>query len=118
MGINESIKKGKESGKKALSESESKLFLKKYGIPVVEEVVVSTKDEAVKAAEKIGFPVVVKGLGAKLLHKTELGLVHLNLTESEEVENAVISISEKGGDDLDGFLIQPQKRVCCWVVPG
>ena len=110
MGINESFKKGKEFGKKALSESESKLFLKKYGIPVVEEVVVSTEDEAVKAAEKIGFPVVVKGLGAKLLHKTELGLVHLTLTESKEVENAVISISEKSGDDLDGFLIQPQLK--------
>ncbi|NNK85335.1 MAG: acetate--CoA ligase family protein, partial [Desulfobacterales bacterium] len=110
MNITELIKKAKRSGETALSEAESKLFLKNYGIPLVEEMVVTTKDEAVKAAGKIGFPVVVKGLGAKLLHKTELGLVHLNLTESKEVENATISIAEKGGNDLDGFLIQPQLK--------
>jgi len=104
------IKKAKKAGKKALSESESKLFLKEYKIPVINEKVVLNKDEAVKAAEEIGFPVVVKGLGAKLLHKTELGLVHLNLTDSQSVENAAILISEKGGDELEGFLIQPQLK--------
>jgi len=110
MDINELIKKAKKAGKKALSESESKLFLKKYKIPVINEKVALNKDEAVKAAEEIGFPVVVKGLGSKLLHKTELGLVHLNLIDSQTVENAVISISEKGGDELEGFLIQPQLK--------
>ena len=92
MDTNELIKKAKELGEKALSESESKLFLKEYGIPVINEKVVLNKDGAVKAAEEIGFPVVLKGLGAKLLHKTELGLVHLNLTDSQAVENAAISI--------------------------
>jgi len=43
--------------------------------------VVLNKDEAVKAAEEIGFPVMVKGLGVKLLHKTEFGLVHLLLSK-------------------------------------
>ncbi len=110
MDINELIKKAKKAGKKALSESESKLFLKECGIPVINEIVVLNKDEAVKAAEEIGFPVVIKGLGAKLLHKTELGLVHLNLTDSQSVENAAISISEKGGAELEGFLIQSQLK--------
>ncbi|MBW2606086.1 MAG: acetate--CoA ligase family protein [Deltaproteobacteria bacterium] len=110
MDTNELIKKAIKSSNKALSESESKLFLKEYGIPVINEKVALNKDEAVKAAEEIGFPVVVKGLGAKLLHKTELGLVHLNLADSQSVENAAISISEKGGDKLEGFLIQPQLK--------
>jgi len=110
MDINELIKKAKKAGKKALSESESKLFLKEYKIPVINEKVVLNKDDTVKTAEEIGFPVVLKGLGAKLLHKTELGLVHLNLTDSQSVENAAISISEKGGDKLEGFLIQPQLK--------
>ncbi|MEA3434906.1 MAG: acetate--CoA ligase family protein, partial [Thermodesulfobacteriota bacterium] len=110
MDIDKLIKKALKSSNKALSESESKLFLKEYQIPVINEKVVLNKDEAVKAAEEIGFPVVVKGLGAKLLHKTELGLVHLNLTDSQSVENAAISISEKGGDNLEGFLIQPQLK--------
>ena len=110
MDTNELIKKAKKAGKKALSESESKLFLKEYKIPVINEQVALNIDEAIKAAEEIGFPVVVKGLGAKLLHKTELGLVHLNLTDSQAVENAAISVSEKGGAELEGFLIQPQLK--------
>ncbi len=44
------IIKVRKSRQKVLSESESKLFLKKYQIPVIEEIVVSNKDEAVKAA--------------------------------------------------------------------
>ena len=107
MDTNELIKKAKKAGKKALSESESKLFLKEYKIPVINEKIAFNKGEAVKAAEETGFPVVLKGLGDKLLHKTELGLVHLNLTDFRAVENAAISISQKGGDDLEGFLIQP-----------
>ncbi|MBE9545629.1 MAG: acetate--CoA ligase family protein, partial [Proteobacteria bacterium] len=110
MDINELIKNAKKAGKKALSESESKLFLKEYKIPVINETVTKSIEETVKAAEETGFPVVVKGLGAKLLHKTELGLVHLNLTDSQSVENAAILISEKGGDELEGFLIQPQLK--------
>ncbi|MBW1820629.1 MAG: acetate--CoA ligase family protein, partial [Deltaproteobacteria bacterium] len=40
------------------------MFLKEYGIPVINEKVALNKDEVVKAAEEIGFPVVAKGLGA------------------------------------------------------
>jgi len=110
MDIEKLIKKAIKSSNKALSESESKLFLKEYGISVINETVTKSIEETVKAAEETGFPVVVKGLGAKLLHKTELGLVHLNLTDSQSVENAAILISEKGGDELEGFLIQPQLK--------
>ena len=110
MDLEKLIKKAVKSSGKALSESDSKLLLNNYEIPVIEEIVALNTDQAIKAAEKIGFPVVVKGLGAKLLHKTELGLVHLNLTESRAVENATISISEKGGHELEGFLVQPQLK--------
>ncbi len=47
-----------------------------------------TVAQAVKAAQTIGFPVVLKGLGKELLHKTELQLVHLNLNEAASVEAA------------------------------
>ena len=60
MDLDKLIKKTMKSSCKALSESESKLLLKNYGIPVIEEIVALNKDQAVKAAEKIGFPVVVK----------------------------------------------------------
>lgn len=92
----------------ALSEFESKQLLKPYGIPVVAERVAATSPDAVEAAEAIGYPVVVKGLGKTLLHKTERNLVHLNIHSAKEVEQAAHLIVENAGDKLEGFLVQPQ----------
>jgi acyl-CoA synthetase (NDP forming) len=105
------IKKALSQGRSSLTEAESKAVLKEYGIPVVNETVVRNPAGAARAAKKIGFPVVIKGLGAKLTHKTEKGLVHLNLANSREVSRAAALISAAAGDDLEGFLVQP-------VVPG
>ena len=57
----------------------SKQLLAEAGIPVVEEDLVSSMDEAKAAALQFGFPVVVKGLMKGAGHKTELGLVHLGI---------------------------------------
>jgi len=75
---------------------------------VISETVALSEDEAVKVAQKIGFPVVLKGLGSTLMHKTERGLVHLNLTDPQSVQQAALSVSAEAGDELEGFLIQPQ----------
>ena len=55
----------------------------------------------------MGFPIVLKGLGAKLTHKTERGLVHLRLKDAAEVRRAAALISAAGGADLEGYLLQP-----------
>jgi len=80
----------KNTEKITLNENESKQLLKEYGVPVVNDIVAMNKDEAVKAANKIGFPVVLKGLGSTLLHKTERDLVHLNLPDSQAVSKAAL----------------------------
>ncbi|MFZ2633877.1 MAG: acetate--CoA ligase family protein [Desulfosalsimonadaceae bacterium] len=92
----------------ALTELESKQFLKPYGVPVVNEILAPTVAQAVKAAQTIGFPVVLKGLGKELLHKTELQLVHLNLNDAAAVETAAGTIEKNAGAKLEGFLVQPQ----------
>ena len=101
------IKKAQAQGRDALNEAEAKAFLKKYGIPVVREKAVKTIEETGKESKKIGYPVVVKGLGSRLTHKTERDLVKLNLKNNEEVHNAALYIKDKAGKDLEGFLIQP-----------
>ena len=101
------IKKAKSEKRMSLTEAESKDVLKKYGIPVVEEKAVKTIEEAEKSAEKIGYPVVLKGLGSRLTHKTEKGLVKLNLKNKEDVRSAALYIKEAAGSDLEGFLLQP-----------
>ncbi|MBW2545279.1 MAG: acetate--CoA ligase family protein [Deltaproteobacteria bacterium] len=108
MNIEELLDKIRTSGNKALTESESKQLLKAYGVPVISETVAFSEDEAVEAARKTGFPVVLKGLGATLLHKTERGLVHLNLADVEAVKNAAFLIAQEAGDELEGLLVQPQ----------
>ena len=92
----------------ALTEAQSKELLKTYGVPVVEETVAPTIEEAVIQASIIGFPVVLKGLGTKLTHKTERGLVKLNLRSAEDVKSACLDIQKSAGADLEGFLLQPQ----------
>ena len=88
MDIRERIKDRLKKGCKTLAERESKQLLETYGVPVVAETVARDSTDAVHRAKEIGFPVVVKGLGADLLHKTEQGLVHLNLQNENAVARA------------------------------
>ncbi|HDP26341.1 MAG TPA: CoA-binding protein [Deltaproteobacteria bacterium] len=105
--IAETLSRARESGQTALDEHASKKILAAYGVPVVREIVVTTASDAVAAARDIGFPVVLKGLGQRLLHKTERGLVHLNLVESSAVEQAAIAIENEALEELEGILVQP-----------
>ena len=101
------LEKVKSQKRTTLTEAEAKEVLKKYGIPVVEEKAVNTIEEAEIEAQRAGYPVVVKGLGSRLTHKTEKGLVKLNLRNKEDVRSAALYIKEAAGNDLEGFLIQP-----------
>ena len=79
-----------------LTEVESKQILAAYGIPTVETRVAATEDEAVAAAEAIGFPVVLKLHSQTITHKTDVGGVQLNLTGAEAVR-ARLSRHRVGG---------------------
>jgi len=92
----------------ALDEHQSKQLLRQYGIPVVEDHLVADADQAIKTAEQLGYPVVLKGIGAALMHKTEAGLVHLHINGREGVRAAVRSLKSVAGDALEGILVQPQ----------
>ena len=103
----ELIERVKSEGRTTLNEAEAKQLLRCYGVPVVEETVVETLDDAVAQAQITGFPVALKGLGSRLTHKTERGLVRLNLKDTDDVRSAAREILNAAGDDLEGFLIQP-----------
>ncbi|MDM8522760.1 acetate--CoA ligase family protein [Desulfococcaceae bacterium HSG8] len=102
------IDKAKAEGRNTLTEAESKSLISAYGVPVVSETVAHDENQAVTAAETIGFPVVLKGLGANLTHKTERGLVRLGLTRPADVSRAAGEMIKTAGDELEGFLVQPQ----------
>ena len=73
---------------RTLSESDSKELLSAYGVPFAPERKVSTADNAVEAADEIGYPVVAKLGGDSIAHKTERGLVKLRLASAEAVHAA------------------------------
>ena len=92
---------------RSLSESESKQLLAGYGVPVVKEIIAKDIEDAVRVASVLSFPVVLKGNGAKLTHKSDRGLVRLGLTNIVQVREAAMAVREAAGTDLEGYIIQP-----------
>ncbi len=76
------------TGRTLLTEIESKDLLASYGIPVSETRFAATVDEAVKLAERMGYPVVLKLHSEIITHKTDVGGVQLNLRTEAGVRNA------------------------------
>ncbi len=74
-------------GKKALIGSEAYQVADAYGISAAPIVLATSKEEAGQAAEDMGFPVVLKIASDKILHKTDIGGVKVNINSKEEAEN-------------------------------
>ena len=89
-----------------LSEHESKQVLRSAGIPVPEDALVASADEAARAAEALGFPVALKLCGRKIAHKTERGLVKLGLGDASAVREAAEALLRaRSKDDGDAKLL-------------
>ncbi len=76
----------------ALSESAAKNLLAKAGIPILDERIARTTEEAIDAAVEIGFPVVLKIDSPDIAHKTEVGGVVLDLRDKAQVRAAFEAI--------------------------
>ncbi|SMB95146.1 acetyltransferase [Desulfonispora thiosulfatigenes DSM 11270] len=78
----------KDENEVALSESESRAKLEKYGIPFPGSIVAKTEAEAIAAAKKIDYPLVAKIDSPDILHKSDIGCVKLNLNDENQVIEA------------------------------
>jgi acetyl-CoA synthetase (ADP-forming) len=103
-----------------LSEASSKELLGAFGVPFPDERVVSTADDAVAAADAIGYPVVAKLGGDAIAHKTERGLVRLGLGSAEQVRDAAASLLAAATPE-DGevhVLVAPMLRATRELIAG
>jgi acetyl-CoA synthetase (ADP-forming) len=103
-----------------LSEAGSKELLGAYGVPFPSEQLVTTADAAVAAADALGLPVVVKLGGDAIAHKTERGLVRLDLGSAEAVRAAAESLLAAATPD-DGevhLLVAPMLRATRELIAG
>ena len=102
----------REAPASTLTEREAKAVLRHYGVPVVEEQLTQTVDEAAAAARCHGYPVAMKVESPDIPHKTEAGVISLNLRDEPALREAFVRIlahAEKAAarDRINGVLVQP-----------
>lgn len=103
------IKQAVAKGQKTLSEYESRLVIESAGVFTAAAALTKTKEEAIQEAETMGYPVVMKGCSAELSHKTEAGMVALNITDSDQVAQVFDELTSKA-KNLDGILVEKMVR--------
>lgn len=94
----------------ALSETDGKDALARFGVPVVHDALVTTLDDARAAAEKIGYPLVAKLVSPDVAHKTEHGLIRLGLNSADAVAEAFRTMMAKAqnmGVHIEGVTLEP-----------
>lgn len=104
--IEDAIKRGANN----LSEFESKQILSAYGVPITSEKTAKTLEEAVSAANSIGYPIVLKASGEDLQHKTELDLIRLDLKDESQVIRAYKELLSESTIPITEVLIQQMLR--------
>jgi acyl-CoA synthetase (NDP forming) len=95
------------------TEAEAKRLLAQAGIASAPEAACATADEAVSAAERFGFPVVLKILSPDILHKSEIGGVLLNIADADSVRSGFALLLQRAGAAapaarIEGVLVAKQ----------
>ncbi len=111
------------SGDGPLSTVDAVRVLKSAGVSIVPTEFAASAEEAVHAAESVGFPVVMKIESADILHKTEVDGIRLGLKTAEDVRSCfadlVSSVAQKRPDaSIDGVVVQPMFKGDVEVVIG
>ncbi len=103
-----------------LNEQEARELLARYGVPLNESRAARGADEAAEAARHIGFPVAVKALSGKIVHKSDLGLVELNVNNPGEASRAAgrILAAARKIDPAAGVLVSAMAPPGVEVIVG
>jgi acyl-CoA synthetase (NDP forming) len=94
------------------NEVEAKRILAKAGIPVVDERLATTADEAGNSAAEVGFPVAMKLVSTDILHKSEIGGVLLGVASEAEARRGYDTLVERARTaqpdaKVDGVSVAP-----------
>jgi acetyl-CoA synthetase (ADP-forming) len=100
------IERALKEGRTTLSEYESKQVLAEYQIPVTKEVLVDDAKALARAVQEIGYPVVLKGCSSDIAHKTEKGLIRVDIRNEEEASSAFEEIMGNMSGPEDAVLVQ------------
>ncbi len=117
------IDAARSEGRTILSEIEAKQLLESAGVPVSPARLAKTKDDAVKMAAELGFPIVLKIVSPQITHKSDVGGVALGLTSADEVGAAferVVANAKKAEPSatIDGVAVQRMEKQGTEVIVG
>ncbi|PKN66407.1 MAG: carboxylate--amine ligase [Deltaproteobacteria bacterium HGW-Deltaproteobacteria-15] len=104
------LEKAFSEGRTTLSEHESKELIKSYGIPVTREIEVRNLQELNEAVKTIRFPLVMKSSSSRISHKSERGLVKLDIRNQAEADSAFKEITSVIGEEDGAVLVQEMIR--------
>ncbi|MCH2523867.1 MAG: acetate--CoA ligase family protein [Dehalococcoidia bacterium] len=109
--MNQIISAALDKGRAQLNEVEAKQLLASAGVPVAQTQLAITADEAVNAAEEIGYPVVMKIVSPEIAHKSDVGGVVVGVENSDDVRSIFEEINRSVADkapqaEIDGVAIQ------------
>jgi len=117
--LKEVLRRTSKEGRKILNLPEALHFVEAYKIPTIETLVAKNHKEAVTAASKLGYPVVLKVLSPQITHKSKAEGVILNVWSPAQVKASFKSLAErvkklKPEAKFQGVVIQPmiQKKRC------
>ena len=107
----EIIKAAREDGRDSLTEIEAKQVFAAYGLPITHNYLAKNVDEAIKHANTIGYPIVMKIVSPDILHKSDAGGVKVNIKDEAGVREAFATIMKnakafKADADIHGVIIQ------------
>jgi acetyltransferase len=105
------IADARADGRDSLTEVEAKQVFAAYGLPITQNYLAKTEDQAVELAQKIGYPVVMKVVSPDILHKSDAGGVKVNVKDEQGVREAFKTImanskAYKANANIHGIVIQ------------
>jgi acyl-CoA synthetase (NDP forming) len=108
---------------RTVTEGPAKRMLAAYGIPIVQDALVHSAAQATAAAERCGYPVVLKVESVDIPHKTDAGVVRLNLRDAPAVEAAYGQIVQAAQriaprPRIAGVLVQPMAKPGLEILVG
>jgi 4-hydroxybutyryl-CoA synthetase (ADP-forming) len=101
----------KKQGRTNLLEEEGQEVLRAYGVPLPQSILAKSAAEAIKAAKKIGFPVVMKIASPQIIHKSDAGGVKVGVANEKDAEAAFDQIVKNAkkydkNATIKGVLVQ------------
>jgi acetate---CoA ligase (ADP-forming) len=107
------IEQARAESREKLTETEAMQVIEAYGIPVAPYRLANGEESVVSAAAELGYPVVLKVISERVIHKSDVGGVHVGIENEQELRDAFIRMMEqvprRAGiepDEIDGMLVQ------------